>query len=341
MRKLSMLIITMVLMVMTGANFTQGFTQEELAELLVNKAKTEKIIENKDYSADEIIDFIKDNNLFNLTNLGSEVTAQTVGDSFSAYESYKLGLGSSDVSSEAETIVMDQPSEEKVDQHYVSDFEEIKPLTVEKLNEIDANNWNYDENLDLISHNKDWTATTYDYYNFPEIAEYQMEIIKIMSAYALEYDLYMVQENAGVELHNSDMERYKQDAPFFQYMFFNTPYTDYEDDGEYTLLIELSSLHNIKGNRTESLAEYRKRLEHANFEVDYIVKAFIESLSPLFPNDAERDAIAESMIKDYHYNLDKEYSYADYDYITVAGYTFLRSFSNSQVWYQLDYDFTK
>lgn len=332
------LIILILLTVTLATTFAQGLTQYDLAELLINKAKAENIIENKDYSEDEIIAMVIEYQLFKFTDSESEVTAEEVRASFSMYDLFKKTQS---------IVVVEEVRESEVttpvviEETYKSKFKKIEPLTVERLKEIDKRSWDYEEYLNLISHNEDWTATGYDYFNYPKIAEYQMEMIKIVSAYALEYDLYMVQSGGGVELHKGAMERYKQNAPFFQYMFFNTPTNGYQDGKAYTLLIELSSLHNVLSKREDKLLDYRKRIEDANFETDYVVNAFVESLKPLFPKDKERDAIAESMIKDYHYNLDKEYSYADYDYITVADYTFLRSFSNSKVWYELDYDFTK
>lgn len=69
--------------------FAGGLTQYDLAELLVNKAQAEYRIEIKNYTTEEMVDFVENYNLYTITDVAAEVSINDVRQALAIYDAEK------------------------------------------------------------------------------------------------------------------------------------------------------------------------------------------------------------------------------------------------------------
>jgi len=310
------------------ASFAEGLSQYDLAELLVNKAIAENIIEDKEYTEEEIISYVEDNKLLDVSNVTEEVSFEVVRESFAKFDVFKEIAMVSDVSSAVED---DNPQDDE--------FQKIIPLSLETLQEINDPFSKFDSYINTTPVDENWITTTYAYDNPSTIGKYQAEIVKVLLAYALEHDLFVEVRDGGVSLHLNEDHWKSGSEGLFTFGFKNNSFDNYEDGHMYNLRIEVRSLFRMYSDDSESLADARQRLVDANFRTDDIMNAFEESLSVLFEDETVRKEIIQSIEEDYDYNRDREYSYWDFKYKIVAGYDVIRSFSNNVIEYEFEYDY--
>jgi len=219
----------------------------------------------------------------------------------------------------------------------------IKPLTDVQLIEIDADRLKYDGEYDDYQSgfvlNDEKTRLIYEYENYPSISDYQHEVVRVLLAYAIEKELFLNTTYGSAELFKQKSHMTKQYGGFYRFGFRDNP-IDFDENGNgYNLNLKINYLHNLEEVKGESQSEGRARLEAADFETQYLTDGLEDSLEVLFPK--ESDELLDLILKDYHDNMGKEYSYWDLDYVTIGDYRIMRNKGTGAILYEFVYNYDK
>ena len=173
-----------------GSSFATGLTQLELAELLVDKAKAEDLIEVRAYTENEIISFVTENNLFEVSDQTAEVSVEVVRQALADYEANKGSIRKQAITP---SIVTDEVAYEALEAQDRKLTHEFMQRTYEERNFTDQ--IGRFEPLDGES----FVTTADDVY--PLMNKYRYELYRIFGWYAQEYNLYVYQTPASVGLY--------------------------------------------------------------------------------------------------------------------------------------------
>lgn len=225
-----------------------------------------------------------------------------------------------------------------------SDYESSTALlTQEQIITLNKFYYDYEKTFNSLLVNEKGEMDGYEYVNHPNMAIKQFEINKILVAYALEHDLYAHVRYAEGEFGTVSLYRCIEDynrsyKPFFTISFRDIPIAQY-DDNEYTMYVDVYSLHNFKRLEGETRKQARQRLVDSNFETDYIISALKDSLAILFEDLLELQLISDSVIGSYHETIDKFFNDWEDDYLEVSNYKVLRGKKKNEVIYYFEYNF--
>jgi hypothetical protein len=358
--KMKKLLMTVVLLtLMTGMTFAGGITEYELAELLVTKGVAEELIVKSTYPVDivvteltkeelRVISTAKYYGLYEVVDLDAEAPILDVRKAFSRYSDLKENgqlenfetkvLDPNDtVSLDLETKKIESTSEEPQENKYVFDYSNY--LSDELVEDMYVN----EDDYDLFGGFRQDMNEKFDYPYYddnPEFNEYRRQITWILAKYAIEHELFVGHDNAGVGLYESKWTYDRgKGTPLFKVDFSDGGDITDGYEGCYHIGVELNYLHTQKTfyQKGDDIKEARKRLEEANFRTDYAVEAFKETLSWLFNDYDKRDKVYESMTGQMDANRDKEYSYWDFEVIRLEDMRILKILGNGEVTYRFEY----
>ncbi|MBN2899958.1 MAG: hypothetical protein JXO44_14410 [Clostridia bacterium] len=133
MKKLTSTLLLSSTLLMT--TFAGGLTQYDLAELLVNKAQAEHRIESKIYTEDEVLSFVKDYNLYAVTDKGAEVGTDDVRKALSTYDTLKETIKVESEQGESNLTVAPVVEKNVVDQMIENAMaaDMLQPISIEEF----------------------------------------------------------------------------------------------------------------------------------------------------------------------------------------------------------------
>ncbi len=323
-------IITTLLMAtaIMSSTFAAGFTQHDLAELLLNKAMAENLIENKTYTEDEVISFVNENNIFEVSDQTAEVSVEVVRQALADYEANKGLIGNQVIDP---TVSVDELAYEALEA-------QDRKLTHEFMQKLDSENINNDTfGLTSYVEGESFTTTADDVY--PLMNKYRYELYRIFGWYAQKYNLYVHQTPASVGLYSCKAAVVSKSTPLIYVGFMPNEFA-LSDGIHYSVRLKTGHLYNIK-YQGESLAEYREKIVATGFKQDHLVLALKDAVALFIQDKVELDKFVDSYVADVVENEDKVYSYDKNRYETFDDYKVFISKNTGSVFYHIDYDLTK
>lgn len=318
--------------IVAGSSFGAGLSQLELAELLVNKAKAENLIEQKDYTDEEIITFVETYGMMEITEASKEVDVSVVRQVLADYDKNKLAISTVD----GEPIdVMDMNEAQQYayleEQNRVLSHEFMKTMGDERDFTNELGNFALD--------GESFPTTDDDVY--PLMNKYRYELYRIFGWYAKEYNLYVHQTPASVGLYNDKRDILHQVDPLINVGFLDNP-QDLNDDGvAYSVRMKVIRLYNVDYIEGETLAESRERVVATGFKQPYLVMALKDASSLFIKDKNELEAFTNSFVNDVVENEDKEYSYEKLRHEIFGENRYWIAKLQGQVFYNLDFDLSK
>jgi hypothetical protein len=312
-----------------GSSFATGLTQLELAKLLVNKAVAEDLIENYDYSDDEIIDMVMKYDLMTVTDARAEMDVVDVRSVLGDYDKKKINI-----SSDALT------SEEKEDLNFTDEYEDLlkndRKLSHGFMQMKSDNDELYDKNLDWISvEDNNFTYRDYDY---PLINNYLYELYRILGWYAKEYDLYVKKTPASVALYADKIDFQLQSTPLIEVGFLENPTDDNDDGVAYSVRMKVSSLYFLKDLTGDKPGDKFNRIAEIGYKQAHLVMA-LKDVSKIFIKDTnELNAFVDSYVNDVIENQYKEYSYSKRRHEYFGDKRYYISKTQGRVFYYINHD---
>ena len=328
-------IITTLLLAtaIVSSTYAQGLTQLELAELLVNKVVAEGLIENKDYSDDEIIDMVKQYSLMTITDATAEMDVADVRSILGDYNKKKLNI-----TSDALT------TKEKEELNFTDEYETLlkkeRKLSHEfmvKLSEDDEMDDFYDGILDGIGSVKG-NKFHYEDYDYPLIDNYCYELYRILGWYAKEYDLYVKKTPASVALYADKIDFQLQSTPLIEVGFLENPTDDNDDGVAYSVRMKVSSLYFLKDLPGDKPGDKFNRIAEIGYKQAHLVMA-LKDVSKIFIKDTnELNAFVDSYVNDVVENQYKEYSYSKRRHEYFGDKRYYISKTQGRVFYYINHD---
>jgi hypothetical protein len=331
-------ILTTLLLVVafTSSTYAGGFTQLELAELLVNKAVAEGLIENLDYSDDEIIDMVMKYDFMSITDANSEMDVKEVRSVLGDYDVKKNNIPSNGLKTKEENY-------DNYDVEYQALLKEDRKLShefMEKLSEDEALDEMYDGTLDGIG-SVEGHKFHYEDYDYPLIDNYCYELYRILGWYAKEYDLYVNKSPVSVALYSRFSDYQLQSSPLIEVGFMEHPTDDNGDGVTYPVRIKTHALYSIKQIESESLAEGRKRIESIGFKQAHLVMALRDVSNVFIKEEEELNAFHKAFVEDVIENQDKEYSYRKRSHEVFGDTRYYITKKQGRVFYYINHDLSK
>jgi hypothetical protein len=318
---------------LASVSFAGGLTQLELAELLVTKASAENLIEQKDYTDEEIIELVTNYELMKITDASAEVDISEVRTVLGDYETKKLTI-KPDAFTESEKVAMVEEDEYaallKLDRKLSHEFMEMKSEDREL----------YEENLDGIG-NVDGQRLHYDDYEYPLIDKYIYELYRIFGWYAKEYDLYVKKTPVSVALYGCKNDFILQANPLIIVGFDQSPTDDNDDGIAYSIRMKVNALYYVEELPGDKLGDKRKRIEATGFKQPHLVMA-LKDVSNIFIKDKiTLNAFVESYVADVVENEGKEYTYGKRRHEYFGNTRYYISKIQGVVFYYIDHDLSK
>ena len=330
------LMVTLLLLTaLTTTSFADGLAPLEMAETLVTKAKLHKLIEDKDYTQDEIKDFVISNNLMTTEIFSSDtVSFDMAREIFNKYDLYKLkATPKKDLTEDQKKSVFDLEYEELL--------KKDRKLSHEFMQRI------YDEDLDMNVYegtlggigkieNQSFTfkdgVTSYDHY--PLIDKYRYEAYRILAWYALEYDLYVEQTPMSVRLYTQSLGK-STATPLVHIAFLDTV------DDEFNVFLRVSPLYYVAWSNEYTFESYRAAVKATNYEQARYALALKDVAGLIFKKDDELNRFVESVRADSLENNDKEYDHVKVSNKTFGGKEWRILKAPGHVTYRAKYDLSK
>lgn len=323
MKKLLMLI--MVFLLITTASFAKGFTQYDLAELLINKAKAEKLIEDKVYSEDEIILLVKSSELYEVTDLSKEVTIEAVRQAFVDYDINKKNLMEDE---EVDSLIVEIYDREQL-------FKELdgkdRKLSHEFMKKIaTTQKYKYDNNLKGVD---DVEGETFDAtYVSTEANKYAYELYRILGWYALEYDLYVHWTPHNVALYRRKLDFINQSDPLMNFGFIEEGYGIF-DDFKINTRVKVTSLYFVREIPNDTRESKMKRIEATGYAEPRFIMALKDALSVFIQDEKSLNVLSDTIVSDVIENQYKDYSYDKDRYETFGKIETFISINQGEVFY--------
>ena len=113
---------------MIGSSYGNGYTEYDLAELLLNKAIAEDLIEKRYYTRDEILEFSREHELFNVIDGKTQVSHDVVSKALSNYENIEIIVEKKEMTERKKTLNEILSS--------VKSSEPIRPYTIDQIQEM-------------------------------------------------------------------------------------------------------------------------------------------------------------------------------------------------------------
>lgn len=320
---------------LASVSFAGDLTQLELAELLVTKASAENLIEQKDYTDEEIIELVTNYELMKITDASAKVDISEVRTVLGDYETKKLTI-KPDAFTESEKVAMVEEDE------YAALLKLDRKLSHEFMEEL-AEDYElrdlYTENLDSIGVKNQ--SFHYSDYKYPLINKYCYELYRIFGWYAKEYDLYVKKTPVSVALYGCKNDFILQATPLIIVGFDQSPTDDNDDGIAYSIRMKVNALYYVEELPGDKLGDKRKRIEATGFKQPHLVMA-LKDVSNIFIKDKiTLNAFVESYVADAVENEGKEYSY-DKDRHEYFGDTrYFISINQGEVFYYIDHDLSK
>jgi hypothetical protein len=323
-------LITTLLMAtaIMSSTFAQGFTQYDLAELLLNKAIAENLIDKQAYTEDEVISFVAENNLFEVSDQTAEVSVEVVRQALADYEANKGLIGNQVIDP---TVSVDELAYEALEAQDRKLTHEFMQTTYEERNFTDE--IGRFEPLDGES----FVTTDDDVY--PLMNKYRYELYRIFGWYAKEYNLYVDQSPASVGLYADEASVASQSTPLIEFGFMPDQFA-LSDGIYYSVRMQTGHLYNVK-YQGESLAKYREKIVATGFKQDHLVLALKDALALFIQDEVELNKFVDTYVADVVENEDKVYSYDKDRYEIFDGYKVFISKNTGSVFYHIDYDLTQ
>ena len=333
------LMVTLLLLTaLATTSFADGLAPLEMAETLVTKAKLHKLIEDKDYTEDEIKDFVISNNLMTTEIFSSDtVSFDMAREIFNKYDLYKLkATPKKDLTEDQKKSVFDLEYEEllKKDRKVSHEFMEEQGGKLSMFSEYEGvlggtgkvENQSFTYNIG--------EGGGYDHY--PLIDKYRYEAYRILAWYALEYDLYVEQTPISVKLYTQSLGK-STDTPLISVEFSDT--NDKKD--LYNVAVRVSPLYYVAWSNDYTFETYRAAVEATNYEQARYVLALKDVSRLLFKKDDELNRFVESVRADSLENNDKEYDHVKVSNKTFGGKEWRILKAPGHVTYRAKYDLSK
>jgi len=283
-------------------SFADGLAPLEMAETLVTKAKLHKLIEDKDYTEDEIKDFVIFNNLMTTEIFSSDtVSFDMARDIFNKYDLYKLKeTPKTDLTEDQKKSVFDLEYEEllKKDRKVSHEFMEKQSGKTYSFND-------YADTLGSIrvkDQSFDFKDGVTGYDHYPLIDKYRYEAYRILAWYALEYDLYVEQTSMSVRLYTQSLGK-STATPLIEVGFLDTK------DYLYNVSVRVSPLYYVPWSNDYTFESYRAAVEATNYEQARYVLALKDVSRLLFKGEEELNKFIESIRAESLENTNKEYDH--------------------------------
>ncbi len=323
-------LITTLLMAIAimSSTFAEGFTQYDLAELLLNKAMAENLIENKTYTEDEVNSFVNENNIFEVSDQTAEVSVEVVRQALADYEANKGLIGNQVIDP---TVSVDELAYEALEA-------QDRKLTHEFMKKLDAENIN-NETFGLTSKVDGESFITYDDDRYPLMNKYRYELYRIFGWYAREYNLYVYRSPASVGLYADEASVDSQSTPLIEFGFMPDQFA-LSDGIYYSVRMQTGHLYHIK-YQGEPLAEARKKIVATGFKQDHLVLALKDALALFIQDEVELNKFVDTYVADVVENEDKVYSCDKKRYETFDDYKVFIIKCTGSVFYHIDYDLTQ
>lgn len=312
-----------------GSSFGAGLSQLELAELLVNKAKAENLIEQKEYTDEEVITFVETYGMMEVTQASEEVEVSVVRQVLADYDENKLAISTID----GEPIDVKDMNEA---QQYAYLEEQDRVLSHEFMKMAGDGT----QELGYFALDGESFPTTDDDV-YPLMNKYRYELYRIFGWYAKEYNLYVHQTPASVGLYNDKRDILYQVDPLINVGFLDNP-QDLNDDGvAYSVRIKVIRLYNVDYVEGDTLAESREKIVATGFKQPYLVMALKDVSSLFIKDENELDSFSNSFVNDVVENEGKEYSYEKLRHETFGDNRYWILKAQGEVFYHLDFDLSK
>lgn len=313
-----------------SSSFATGLTQLELAKLLVDKAKAENLIEQKEYTEEEILSFVMTYDLMDVTDASAEMEVSNVREILADYDSKKLSITSTNSTSLLLPVV--------VDNEFAALYDEERLLSHEFMKMVEEE-YMFNRELGFFSLNGQ-SFPIRENEKYPLIGKYTYELYRIFGWYAREYNMYVYKTPSSVALYRRSSDVEVQGEPLIIVEFDRNPTDDNNDGIAYSIRMKVNALYNVKYNPDETLAENRERIVATGFKQPHLVMALRDASSLFIKNEKELNAFVNSYVSDVVENEDKEYSYAKRRHETFEENRYYISKIQGSVFYYLDYDLT-
>jgi len=282
------------------ASFAEGLSQYELAELLVNKAIAENLIQDKEYTEDEVLTFVETYDLMDITDSSAEMDLSEIRKILAGYDTKKSSIGSTD----GELIKLSDLSETK----QVEVLEDEERLLSHEFMQMTAEERRFTRELGSFALDGESFPTTDDD-EYPLMNKYRYELYRIFGWYARKYNLYVHQTPASVSLYRRESDVSVQNTPLIEFGFSDNPTDDNGDGIAYHVRIRVNALYKVDFIEGETLAEGRKRVIATGFKQPHLVMALKDASSLFIKDKVELNEFVDSYVADVVENEDKEYSY--------------------------------
>lgn len=304
-----MILIGLVSCILTGSSFASEFTQYDLAELLINKAVAKNMIENKMYSDEEMITFVREYNIFEFTDSKALVSYKIVSLALSNFENVDIHI--------EETTVTDEENEDVVSDMIknVKASKMVLPTNISRIQQL------VDQEETIFcrggSYMEDGVLKVGDYTNFEEAIKKALKIGQVLQPHAEENDLMVAYVGGngramGVE-YGENVDKLNRGLDMFYIGYYrDVEWANEEEiDGE---VYEFDKIVKIGGGlfankRLEKaipVSVERREYRQANIDMDEdILSAFYDGLRVMDPSRAE--AIFKKMTSDYIYSKTHQY----------------------------------
>jgi len=329
------MVTLLLLTTLATTSFADGLAPLEMAETLVTKAKLHKLIEDKDYTQDEIKDFVISNNLMTTEIFSSDtVSFDMAREIFNKYDLYKLkATPKKDLTEDQKKSVFDLEYEELL--------KKDRKLSHEFMQRI------YDEDLDMNVYegtlggigkieNQSFTfkdgVTGYDHY--PLIDKYRYEAYRILAWYALEYDLYVEQDSMSVRLYRKSLGK-STATPLIDMAFLDC------NDGTYNLAVTVSPLYYVPWSNDYTFESFRAAVKATNYEQARYALALKDVAGLIFKEEHELNHFVESLRVDSKENTNKEYDHVKVEDKVFSGKEWRILKATGHVTYRAIYDLSK
>ena len=329
--KKTLTILLLLVAAFTSSTYAGGFTQLELAELLVNKAVAEGLIENLDYSDDEIIDMVMKYDFMSITDANSEMDVKEVRSVLGDYDTKKINIASDSLTQDEQVVKQNQTllnQERKLSHEFMNRIDEEElyrttyDFTFDSFGSVEGEQFNY---------------SGHDVY--PLINKYTYELYRIMGWYAKEYDLYVDVTSHSVSLfpRKSSVGRSK---PLIEVDFIENSDFTMPDGIYYSVRIKVGRLYSIK-YQGEAMEEYRAKIVETGFKQDHLVMALKDTLEVFINDELELNKFTETCVADVVENEGKSYSHSKKRYETFDNYEVFISKTPGLVFYRLTFDLSQ
>lgn len=291
---------------MMGVSFANSFTQYDLAELLVNKAIAKDIIENKAYTEEEILSFVIEHNLFEITDSKSKVAQTTVSTALANFENIEIKTEKN----KPEEIISKDVVETMLENVLAST--KLSPITVEEIQKLADKGIVYCTGGTYMENGK---MVVVDSTNMESALTDIVEIACALQPHAEKNSQMVSISGGGTGMavdYGENREQLRRDQFMFSIAFYrNVEWANQEEvnDKLYTFDKEVTVDFLFDGVRLEDeVIDHRERIayrdEHIDMEED-VLNALYDGLRALDGSRSEK--LFEKMTTDYIYSKTNTY----------------------------------